>query len=265
MNNKDLSVACELRYWYLATPYALYAGGKQEAYQEACRLSAILMSRKVVVFSPIVHNHPISYEPVTCDLMGDFHWWVETVDQAMMQGSCGLIVGMIDGWQESRGVAWEIEWYTSRDLPIVYWPVDQEIQLPAIQPRPAYIDSLSVLRSANIDRLPEFKNAKGEPAHSQPDGSDWSLAEWCNAVLGELGEAANIIKKIRRGDLSLDEARSALADELADTLIYLDILAYRAGIDLSQAAVSKWNRTSQRVGSRLRLAEGCSGYYRVKS
>jgi hypothetical protein len=30
--------------------------------------------------------------------------------------------------------------------------------------------------------------------------SDWSLAEWSNAMCGEAGETANITKKIRRGD-----------------------------------------------------------------
>ena len=56
--------------------------------------------------------------------------------------------------------------------------------------------TFNALRGANRARLPQFKNGKGEPAHSKPDGSDWCLAQWCNAVTGELGEAANLIKKI---------------------------------------------------------------------
>ena len=105
------------------------------------------------------------------------------------------------------------------------------------------------LRAANIRRIPQFKNAKGEPAHSQPDGSDWSLAEWCNAVTGELGEAANLIKKVQRGDYTLDEARQDLADEFADIVTYLDILAMRAGVDLGEATRNKFNLVSARVGS----------------
>src|SRR5690349_2856662 len=88
------------------------------------------------------------------------------------------------------------------------------------------------LRWADVKRLPLFKNRRGEPAHSKPDGSDWSLGEWCNALTGEVGEAANIIKKIHRGDVTLDDARQQLADELADIQTYLDLLAFRAGIDL---------------------------------
>lgn len=113
--------------------------------------------------------------------------------------------------------------------------------------------TFNTLREGNLLRLPEFKNARGEPAHSKPDGSDWSLAEWCNAVLGELGEAANLIKKVQRGDLSLEEARPALADEFADVATYLDILAYRAGVDLGRATMDKWNRVSVRVGSQWEI------------
>ncbi|MBP2290734.1 MazG-like family protein [Azospirillum rugosum] len=113
--------------------------------------------------------------------------------------------------------------------------------------------NFDALRGANVARLPTFKNAKGEPAHSEPDGSDWALSAWANAVTGELGEAANLIKKIERGDLTLDEARPALAKELADVQTYLDILAFRAGVNLGQATIDKFNEVSVRVGSPVRL------------
>lgn len=87
--------------------------------------------------------------------------------------------------------------------------------------------SFSTLRHANTLRLPLFKNSHGEPAHSQPDGSDWSLGEWMNAILGELGEAANIIKKVKRGDLSLFEAKVELGREFADIVIYADLTSLR--------------------------------------
>lgn len=113
--------------------------------------------------------------------------------------------------------------------------------------------ALGALRDANIKRLPRFKSNAGTPAHTEPDGSDWSLGEWMTAVTGELGEAANIIKKIKRGDFTLEQARHDLGEELADVLVYLDILAFRAGIDLSAATIAKWNKTSIKVGANLRL------------
>lgn len=109
------------------------------------------------------------------------------------------------------------------------------------------------LRVANVRRLPLFKNRRGEPAHSKPDGSDWCLAQWANAVCGELGEAANIIKKIERGDKTLDEAREELANELADVQTYLDLLAFRAGIDLGEATIKKWNAVSERLGCNISI------------
>ena len=109
------------------------------------------------------------------------------------------------------------------------------------------------LREANIKRLPEFRNSKGELAHKFPDGSDWTLSDWCTALTGELGEAANIIKKIRRGDVELVDVRAKLADEFADIQTYLDILAFQANIDLGKAVIHKFNRVSARVGSSVKL------------
>ena len=107
------------------------------------------------------------------------------------------------------------------------------------------------LRLANTLRLPQFRNAKGERAHDRVDGSDWTLNDWCLAVLGELGEAANILKKVRRGDMSLAAARPVLADEFADVAIYLDLLAMQAGIDLGDAVTDKFNRKSHQVGASI--------------
>jgi len=109
------------------------------------------------------------------------------------------------------------------------------------------------LRNANVARLPEFKSRVGTLAHSKPDGSDWSLADWCTAVTGELGEAANLLKKVRRGDAVLADLRGQLAAELADVVCYVDILAFQAGVDLGDAVAAKWNLVSERVGSKLRI------------
>ncbi len=110
----------------------------------------------------------------------------------------------------------------------------------------------SELREANVARLPQFKNAKGEIVH-KTDGSDWMLSQWSNAVCGELGEAANLIKKIERGDFTLEEKREELAKEFADVVTYLDILALRSGIDLGQATVDKFNEVSDRINCKVML------------
>jgi NTP pyrophosphatase (non-canonical NTP hydrolase) len=108
--------------------------------------------------------------------------------------------------------------------------------------------SFAALRAANIMRIPLFTDRHGKPCHSQPDGSDWSKGEWCNAVTGELGELANLIKKVQRGDFTMEEARPNIAKELADVQVYLDILAFQCGVDLGKATQEKFNEVSRRVG-----------------
>jgi NTP pyrophosphatase (non-canonical NTP hydrolase) len=120
--------------------------------------------------------------------------------------------------------------------------------------------TFNTLRAANKHRLPQFKDAQGRIAHSQ-DGSDWSNAEWLQAMTGEVGELANVLKKVRRGDFTQQDKQQEIADELADIATYLDILAYRLGVDLGHAVINKFNRVSQRVGASTRIRSDGSDYY----
>lgn len=113
--------------------------------------------------------------------------------------------------------------------------------------------TFNTLRAGNQKRLPEFRNNKGELSHT--GFNDWSLNDWATAVTGELGEACNILKKVRRGDLSLEEARPKLTQEFADVVIYMDLLAAAAGIDLGKAVMETFNTKSVKVNSRVRLVE----------
>ncbi len=83
----------------------------------------------------------------------------------------------------------------------------------------------------------------------------WSLSDWMTAVIGEVGEAANIIKKLNRvrdritgNTESEDQLRANLADEIADVAVYLDLLAQAAGFDLETIRDEKFNKTSAKIG-----------------
>lgn len=84
-----------------------------------------------------------------------------------------------------------------------------------------------------------------------PASAEWTLSDWLVAVMGELGEAANVVKKMNRGDfLSRGdhlEAVEEIAKELADVVTYLDIFADKLGISLSRACVDKFNEVSDRL------------------
>lgn len=83
----------------------------------------------------------------------------------------------------------------------------------------------------------------------------WSISDWMTATLGELGEAANVLKKLNRvrdgipgNSETPEELLDMFADELADTFIYLDLLAQAAGIDLPFAVRRKFEKTSAKIG-----------------
>lgn len=81
--------------------------------------------------------------------------------------------------------------------------------------------------------------------------NQWSLSDWGVALAGECGEACDAIKKVNRGDGDLEE----VAKELADVVLYCDLLAASIGVDLADAVAKKFNEVSARpkVNSHYRL------------
>lgn len=75
----------------------------------------------------------------------------------------------------------------------------------------------------------------------------WNVLEWAGAAAGECGEMANIAKKMREAPGVL-LYHVQLADEVADTIIYLDLLCASQGIDLEIAIKNKFNERSANLG-----------------
>jgi len=74
----------------------------------------------------------------------------------------------------------------------------------------------------------------------------WSLSDWATAAVGELGEACNLIKKLNRGEnIPLD----LIAEELADCVTYIDLLATRMEKELMHELIKKFNKVSDKKGS----------------
>ena len=66
------------------------------------------------------------------------------------------------------------------------------------------------------------------------------------SLTGELGETANIVKKIVRGDFKLDEKKDELQEEITDVFIYLLKLSYQLDIDLEKAYADKMKKNWER-------------------
>jgi NTP pyrophosphatase (non-canonical NTP hydrolase) len=79
---------------------------------------------------------------------------------------------------------------------------------------------------------------------------DWSPSDWATALAAEVGEACNLIQKLRRGE---EVDLEAVADELADAVMNADLLCQRLGLDLGTAVRRKFNEISRRVGSDVEL------------
>jgi NTP pyrophosphatase (non-canonical NTP hydrolase) len=84
---------------------------------------------------------------------------------------------------------------------------------------------------------------------------------------GECGEALNLVKKLRRltgptdrvtlslvQNLSESGLLDAIGGELADTVIYADLLASRLGLSLGDLVSKKFNAVSRKVNSRKRIS-----------
>lgn len=117
--------------------------------------------------------------------------------------------------------------------------------------------TFAALRDVNVERC-----ARWHPGF--PNDGKWNGADWSNAAAGEMGEACNVVKKLRRqevggrGAVDPDYAvlLSKLGDEIADTIIYLDLLAAFYGIDTASAVAAKFNAVSKREGLPERIPTG---------
>lgn len=111
---------------YLASPYShVDAAVRQRRYEAACAVTAAMLKRGVVVFSPIVHSHPL----VAHGLSGEWDFW-QPVDQVYLDASRALMVLQLPGWRESVGVQWEIEYARAAGKPVGFIPLARaEFQL----------------------------------------------------------------------------------------------------------------------------------------
>lgn len=90
---------------YLASPYSHKDPGIREArYHAALQCVAFYTQNDTVVFSPIVHNHPIA---VLFMMPGDWGFW-RKFDTEFISRCDELWILMIDGWRESKGISAEI-------------------------------------------------------------------------------------------------------------------------------------------------------------
>lgn len=104
-------------------------------------------------------------------------------------------------------------------------------------------------------------------ARWHPDGiEEWSALEWAGAMCGEAGEAANAAKKLKRLEghiasinhedrhiTNIIQAKAAIADECADTVLYALLLMSRVGVDAESCIQRIFNAKSKEYSFPERL------------
>jgi NTP pyrophosphatase (non-canonical NTP hydrolase) len=109
----------------------------------------------------------------------------------------------------------------------------------------------------NYINLKKFSEINWERSEDFQPGANWDTADWFTAIMGELGEAANFAKKMRRltdedgfvereNYVEYDKLKGELENELADTFCYIDLLATHLDINLEKSVINKWNEVSLR-------------------
>jgi len=104
-------------YLYLSSPYThddekvrLYR------YEKALETLAELTKYGYIVFSPIVHSHPMAEK---YDMPKDSTYW-STVNRTFVYSCSALVVLCIEGWSKSSGVSEEVEQAERENKEIFY-------------------------------------------------------------------------------------------------------------------------------------------------
>jgi nucleoside 2-deoxyribosyltransferase len=116
---------------YLASPYShLDIAVREQRFREACAAAVRLIAAGHVVFSPIVHGHPL----VGHGLPTEWAYW-ERFDRAHLVRCDEVVVLMLEGWRESVGVVAEIRIAEELGKPVRYLAPDA----PAFPPTLAHV------------------------------------------------------------------------------------------------------------------------------
>jgi len=95
-----------MSYFFLSSPYSHESKKVEEdRFNLAKAACAWLLNKKVMVFSPIVHCHPIA---ISHSLPVDHNHWME-YNRTMLTPARGIIILAVSGWVISKGVRFEVE------------------------------------------------------------------------------------------------------------------------------------------------------------
>jgi len=121
MNNSEIAkfdVSYNENRIYLASPYTHEDKEVMiSRYEEALQVSARLLKENYLVFSPIVHCHPIA---IAHGLPRDYEFWQAYSDSFLLRWAEAIVVLLLPGALNSKGVQAEIVLAEGTGLPVYY-------------------------------------------------------------------------------------------------------------------------------------------------
>lgn len=97
----------------------------------------------------------------------------------------------------------------------------------------------------------------------------WTIADALVACMGELGEVANALKKVRRAELgmlnknaddrqidNMEQAKAMVAGEIGGFMCYLDQLCGQLGLRLEDCITDEFNKKSAELDLPERIVDG---------
>ena len=113
---------------YLASPYSHNDPAiREQRFRAACQAAAAMLRDGQVVFSPIVHSHPL----VAFGLPTAWSSW-ERIDRAYLERCDEIVVLMLDGWEASVGVGAEIGIARTLGKPVRFLAPENTMSSPTL-------------------------------------------------------------------------------------------------------------------------------------
>src|SRR5437016_3073890 len=99
---------------YLASPFSIYRYGHTAAVQHISAIAKELVEAEIRLFCPVAHSWPLiqaGLDPLDRD-----RW--NKINAPFLRACSVLVIAKLRGWEDSVGIAHEVEQFTAANKPI---------------------------------------------------------------------------------------------------------------------------------------------------
>lgn len=108
--------------FYIASPYSGTPEQMRKRFKKTTEYTIALAEFNIPVISPIVHWHTPAQ---LFKLPRDFNFW-KVQNDALLDVCTGMIVFMLPGWKESKGLRYEMQVAQDKNMPVFFIDLESE-------------------------------------------------------------------------------------------------------------------------------------------